>query len=320
MSTSCASFDQVLAVVENEQDARPRQRAGERSHDFDARLVAHVEGGGHGLGHETGVGDHRQLHLPRTTRVVVDHLACHLEGEPGLAAASRPGERDQRGPTVEQGARLAQLRPATHERRALLGQVAGRGVAAQPREVARQAGVDELVQTAGVGQVLEPVVAEVARAHPRRPTLAHLVARDVGQHHLSAVGRRADARRLVHGQADVVVARLQRRPGVQADAHAHVFTHRPRVGGEGVLGRVGGRHRVGRPLEGGEHGVALEVDDVTAVRGQGVGEQREVRLEHVGVPVAQPLQQVGRPLDVGEQERDRPRRQPSHASEATGSR
>ena len=59
-----AGFDQVLAVVQDQQQAPGpeviREGLGQRT----ARLLANTQNGGHSLGHESRVGQRRQFHQP----------------------------------------------------------------------------------------------------------------------------------------------------------------------------------------------------------------------------------------------------------------
>ena len=78
--------------------------------------------------------------------------------------------------------------------------------------------------------------------------------------------------------------------------------------GEGALPGDRSRHRIGCPPEGDEEGVALRVDLVATVSLEGGAEQAAVVLERTGIGLAKLLQQSGRALDVGEEERGRPAR------------
>ena len=65
-------------------------------------------------------------------------------------------------------------------------------------------------------------------------------------------------------------------------------------------------HRLARALEGDEEAIALTVDLDPAVRAKGVAKQPAVSIEHLAVRGrAKRLHEPSRPLDVGEQERDR---------------
>ncbi len=60
--------------------------------------------------------------------------------------------------------------------------------------------------------------------------------------------------------------------------------------------------------------LAALVDDLAAVRGDGLAHDRPVLVQLARVRVAEALEQLGRALDVAEEERHRPGRQPDHGS------
>jgi hypothetical protein len=96
---------------------------------------------------------------------------------------------------------------------------------------------------------------------------------------------------------------------VEAHAHPDRRTCRPVRLGQGTLRRRGGPDRIARLLERCEERVALTVDLDPARVGKRVPEDRVVRRERLAVPlVAELAEQLGRALDVGEEEGDGARR------------
>jgi hypothetical protein len=104
---------------------------------------------------------------------------------------------------------------------------------------------------------------------------------------------------------------MHRQPGIVAGthdwlasvhAHAHPQHHPvgPSMGDERPLA-LRRRHRVAGPREGDEERVTLGADLVTVELSEGSPKQPPVLPEHLDVAGAQPLQQPGRALDVGEQ-------------------
>ena len=93
-----------------------------------------------------------------------------------------------------------------------------------------------------------------------------------------------------------------------------VAPSRPGVRSQGARGLRGSCHRLGGGGEGDEEGVALGIHLYPAVRGEGRPQQRLMLAQRLGVGWAEPLEQVGAALDVGEEEGDgagsgaRPRR------------
>src|SRR5215471_19119917 len=87
--------------------------------------------------------------------------------------------------------------------------------------------------------------------------------------------------------------------------HPHMVSLRPFVVAEGALGVDGGGHRVARPREREEERVALRVDLRPAARAEHLADEATVVAGHAPVAlVAELLQEAGRALDVGEDERD----------------
>lgn len=96
---------------------------------------------------------------------------------------------------------------------------------------------------------------------------------------------------------------------MRADPHPHLDTlRRPGGGGEGMLCVLGSRDRIPCPGEGEEKRIAFAVNLPAIVPIENVTEKPPVLLQHRGVGRgSKPLQQSRRPLDIAEQERDRPR-------------
>ena len=182
---------------------------------------------------------------PDTVRKLVDELGGRVEREPCLPGAARPRERHE--PDVvahEQCAHGVELRRATDDRRRLDRQVRRPVLEClDRRELACEAGGDELMEVVRAAQVLEAVVAEVARLD------ADEVRRRLRQQHLASVCRRADPRRAVDVEADVVAADERRLSGVDSHPDAERQTVEGALpfsrGGDGVVGaREGEEQRV----------------------------------------------------------------------------
>src|SRR6516162_3210348 len=87
---------------------------------------------------------------------------------------------------------------------------------------------------------------------------------------------------------------------------------RPRVGTNGLLRCEGRRKRVCRTSEGGEKRIPLRVHLLPVVVLDGGANEPPVSGQDVRVVVPQLLKKTRGPLDVGEQEGDRPGRQAFH--------
>jgi hypothetical protein len=153
----------------------------------------------------------------------------------------------------------------------------------------------ELEDPLRAGEVLEPVLPEIAQA-----VRGGQGRRRRRHEDLAAVARRGNPCRAVDVAADVALGRQVRRPGV--DAHPHADG----TGREGLLALPRGVDRaLGRP-EGDKERIALVVDLDAAVARAGVAQDPPVLREGISVRRrTQLVEEPGRSLDVGEQERDR---------------
>ena len=166
----------------------------------------------------------------------------------------------------------------------------------------------ELIDAHGAVEVLEPVLAQVAerlRAEEERR-------RRRREEDLVAVRKRGDARAAVDVLADIALCGRCRSARVQAHAHAD----RARL--EALARRLRGlRCSSGRGKRD-EERVALGVDLDTAVRRRRLAHDPPVLGERVGVARRpERVEQACRPLDVGEEQRDRALRKLAHGQMMT---
>src|SRR5262245_13018559 len=158
----------------------------------------------------------------------------------------------------------------------------------------------DLVEPLWLEQVFEAVLAELGGVHVDE------VSRGLGKQHLPAVPRRANAGTSMDIQADVALIGDLRLARVHPDADAD----RPRS--EPALDLRRRSDRIGSAGEGGEERVALGVDLHAVVVRERRSEHVAVLAERVRVGVSQLVEQARRPLDVAEEEGDRPGRELSH--------
>ena len=197
LAQKSGALDEMLEVVEHEQ----RRALAEVVEQLVLRreaAVRAVEGEldrlGEGGREEVRRGDGRERDEVDAVRVAVDAARGGLEGEPGLARAARPDEREQAALGIlQQPVDRFELRRPADERRSWQREVLHpRLERLQQRELARQAVDLELVDALGRAQVLEPVRAEVAGL------VVDQRASRLRQQHLPAVADGGDARALVH--------------------------------------------------------------------------------------------------------------------------
>ena len=161
------------------------------------------------------------------------------------------------------------------------------------RSQRREGGVTQLVEPLRCAHVLQTMLTEIANA--RAAVQQRMGLRR--EHDLAPVSCAHDARGAVHVDADVPLVGDGRLPGVQADPDRH------RAALQRLLNVRGCRGGIGRSREGDEEGVALCVDLDTPMGSDHLPHDLAVCDEHVCVPIAELMQEPGRPLDVREHER-----------------
>ncbi len=161
-------LDEVLEVVEDEQQPLLGEEVLEALSDRGRAALPESERLRDRGQDERGIGDRRQRDEEHALGEVLDELGGSLQREPGLARAARPGERQQTHvlPPQSLGDR-SQLALAPDQRCGLDGQVRRPVLErAQRRELVRQPVDHELREPLRPGQVLEPMLAEVAQRNP----------------------------------------------------------------------------------------------------------------------------------------------------------
>ena len=172
-----AGVDDVLAVVEHNQRAPILEVIDEPFHGGPHRAapwrrigagaaLAHSELGGHRARHHLAVGDPSQIGKPHPVRERHQHLGGDLHRQPCLARPAGPGDRAQ--PVgVEQVNQLGDLVSSPDEPSQLYRKVVGTVVQRpERREVNGQGGMFELVEPVRLGQVGEPMDAEIEQLRP----------------------------------------------------------------------------------------------------------------------------------------------------------
>lgn len=140
--------------------------------------------------------------------------------------------------------------------------------------------------------------------HALREPRAHEGTGRLGQKDLTAPADGADARCPYDVEAHVSLLVNRRLSRVQADPHANRDTSRPLRGSMCALGVHCSSESVPGAREDEEERVSLRVHlDAVASRKR-ISDDAPVAGEHLAVVVAQPLQELRRVLDVGEDERD----------------
>ena len=103
----------MFTVVVHEEGRAVAEVIEQRFHQCPTGLFGHTHGRCDLARDETGVGDRCKLDQPHAV-VGVDTLGRRLKGEPGLAHAANPGERDQPA-FVEEADDFCELTVSAHE-------------------------------------------------------------------------------------------------------------------------------------------------------------------------------------------------------------
>jgi hypothetical protein len=192
------------------------------------------------------VGDRREIDEPHPVLERGEPSVRHLERETGLPGAAGPGQREQPG-LVQEGLDLSDRLLSSDEPAHLRRQVVGPGVQrAQWRERRGESLDGELEQPFRVGEVLQPVLAEVGDLHTVGECPPDQRLRRSGDEDLSSVPGIADAGGPMDVDAHVSVARSGPLAGVEPHPDPDLRPVRPGVGGDRLLGLHHGPDRRAR--------------------------------------------------------------------------
>ena len=254
---------------------------------------------------DVGIAHRGQRDEVHTVRKLVERLRGHLQAEARLADPSGTGQGHQPA-ALQHMLGAGDHLTATDEARQLGGQVVRCPVdGAQRREDIGHAVHDQLEQVLRPGQVAQAVRAEVPERQLGWQAPVDQRLRRLRHEHLAAVRRARDAGRVVHVEADVLLAHERRLARVQTDADTQRATFRPRMLRKRALSRRRRLACIHRACEDAEERVAFGAQLAAVVCAKGVAEQLVVDHLQGHVPLAQLLHQPRRSLDVRKEKRDR---------------
>ena len=275
-------LDHLLEIVQEEEHAPPGDVLGQA-----------IPGAEHTLGRrqdQVVIAQRRERHPPDAVRIATTESGRRLCRQACLASAARSRQGEQVDVVAgEEIDHPGQLPLAAQKRRGRDRQV-GLVQALEWREVS----LAQLEDAFGRGEVLQPVLAQVAHVVP-----THDGGRGRRDEHLPTVAAGSDPGRPVHVDANVAFLGQMRAAGV--DAHAHP----DRARGQSGLGRLRRSQSTGGRGEGDEDGIALRIDLDAAVGTARLTQDAAMFRECAGIGIgAQRLKQPGGTLHVGEQEGD----------------
>ena len=163
------------------------------------------------------------------------------------------------------------------------------------------------------------MLAKVEKLDARNVLLLILeqVVRRLRHEDLPTVPGRRDARGAMDGNARVRAVGRRGLTRVDSDANSDIGAVRPRMLRQRPLSVDGSEHGVARVCECDEERITLGVDLVTVVRCERFAKDPLVLGQHRLIAVAQPLDELGRPLDIGEEKGDRAAGNLRHALSVT---
>ncbi|HYY04761.1 MAG TPA: hypothetical protein VE736_12815 [Gaiellaceae bacterium] len=260
-----------------------------------SEFVAGAERLSHCRKHQFRIIDTSERHPIDTVRVRIRQLCGELECETRLSASAWTRDRYEPVIVTKKRDEFVNL-PLAPDQRARRDGQCRHGQRSQRWE----AHVTELVKALGRNQILETVISEVTQ-------LDIYEGRGRGRHeHLAAVARRRNSRGAMDVRSDVPLVGHDRFSGMNPDPDANrgVF--------QGTLGFSSGGNCFLRAGEDIEERVALCIHFNAVVRAKRGSQKTAVLGEHLGVPIAQFVEQPRRAFDVGEKESDRAGRQLGH--------
>ena len=230
--------EHVLGVVEDHQQVAVADGVDQGVEHGPSRLLADLEHGGHGAGHQFGFGHRRQLDQPHPVAGAIQRLGRHLQRQPGLADPARPGDRDQPRPARHQRPQLGQLGGPAHETGRLRGQVvAQRRVVqrAQRAEPPGQARPGHLEDPLSAAQVLQPVLTQIPKPDPAGQPAGQQLVRRPGHQDLTTMADGQQPGGPVHHRTEIVAVALHAGPRMQRHPHPDRQARRPRLSTDSPL-------------------------------------------------------------------------------------
>src|SRR5439155_6192964 len=113
-----------------------------------------------------------------------------------------------------------------------------------------------------------------------------------------------DASSVMHVHPNVAICNQPRFTGMQTDTHPDRDTAGPGMLCQGPLYGGGSRNRISSACKGHEKGIPLRIDLVTMILCEHLPQQFSAFGQHIGVALAQLLQEARGALYIGEEQRD----------------
>jgi hypothetical protein len=162
-----------------------------------------------------------------------------------------------------------------------------------------------LKEVASALQILQAVFAQIKQLYILWESLYNQLMCRLGEQYLSTVGGTHDARGMMHIQTHVALSSKHWFTRMQAHAYPHRHAIWPGMGEKGTLSSRCSHDGIGGAGKGYEEGIPLSVDLVSIEGMKNVPEQITLLCQRDGILLpSQALEQVGRALDIGEEQGD----------------
>ena len=295
-----------LAIVEHQQQLTVSQPALERVGHRLIRSFRHTELGGHQRDNLFTVSRDGETHEPHPVPVPRQRGGGRLQRESRLAATARSSQGHE--PAVpERVEHIGELGSTPNERIDRRGQVVRSRERAQRRELAPERRMRELPDT-DLADILQLMTAEIDRRDIGREPVRHLA-----DEHLTTVADRHQPGRPIQLGAVIVAITHTRFAGMHTHPHLHHHALHRRLPRQHLLRRQRRLQRVTSSTERGVEPVTRGLHHIPGVRLDRPAHDLVVSSQHVVHHLGMVQPQTRRTLHIGEQERDRPRRQLRHA-------
>ena len=207
--------EHMLGIVQDHEQVPVADRLDQGVEHGLSRLLADLQHGRHGAGHQLGFGHRRQLGQPYPVAGAVQHLSRHLQRQPGLADPARPRDRDQPRSARHQRPQLGQLRRPAHETGGLRWQVVTqRRIIQRPQraEPPGQARSGHLKHPLGATQVRQAMLTQIPEPDPAGQLVGQQLIRRPGHQDLTTMPGGKQPGRPVHHWTDIVRVALHAGP------------------------------------------------------------------------------------------------------------
>jgi len=161
------------------------------------------------------------------------------------------------------------------------------------------------------------MLTEVAKQRPRWERVAYELRGRQRDHHLPTMRDGHESGRTIGSTAEVVALASLGFPPVDPHTNPQRFRECPRLNAKYPLRSQRRLKRVMRSREHRVHAIPCRLHDMTRIRFDRLAHDRIVTSKHPPHRLRMLLPQTCRTLKIGEQERDRPRRQLCHPTSST---